>query len=480
MLRRRMGSSDGPRMRLVLCLAALALVAVACGSQRSTDDFAAVYAGFQGDDVASEPGQTPGTTAPTAQDPGGDSGPAQDTGSEGATSGATTPAGQDQQSAGEGTAQPGAGAEQGSRGGSASGEPIRIASVGTTSGPVGAAIGAGVPAVQAWAAHVNANGGIGGRPIEVLTADDGGDPSRHRAIVQEMVERRGVIAFVYNPAALSGQSAVDYLERERVPVIGSEGGNPWFHTSPMMFAQMATDHVLADSFAKQIAAMTDLRKIAIFPCAEIQSCTTATRAEAFEAQGFDVVMHQPASLASTSYASQCQSAQNRGAEIMLLGMDGQSVMRFADNCSSIGFEPLWGIVGQAVIDAHLEKPNLDGAVVATPVAPWFEDRVPGVGEFIQAMSTYAPAAPRNGAAMQGWVAAKLFEAAVRGADDPTTSEGVLNGLYGLNGNDLGGLTYPMTFSPDDENHSHRNQPCWYAAEIQSGQFVSRDGGKRHC
>jgi branched-chain amino acid transport system substrate-binding protein len=248
----------------------------------------------------------------------------------------------------------------------------------------------------------------------------------------------------------------------------------------MMFAQMATDHILADSFAKQMAAMTDKRTIAIFPCAEIQSCSTATRSAAFEAEGFRVVMNQPASLASTSYTSQCQTASNRGAEIMLLGMDGQSVMRFADNCSSIGFEPQWGIVGQAVIDAHATKPNLDGALVATPVAPWFEERVPAVSEFIGAMSTFAPAAARNGAAMQGWTSAKLFEAAARATDDPTTPEGILAGLYALDGDDLGGLTYPMAFSPDDANHSHRIRSCWYAAQISGGQFVSPDGGRRHC
>ena len=82
---------------------------------------------------------------------------------------------------------------------------VVIGSVGTLSGPAGATIGQVATGVQVWARFINKRGGVRGHPVRLITQDDGGDPARHRAIVQDLVESRHVIAFVGNPEALTGQ-----------------------------------------------------------------------------------------------------------------------------------------------------------------------------------------------------------------------------------------------------------------------------------
>jgi branched-chain amino acid transport system substrate-binding protein len=47
--------------------------------------------------------------------------------------------------------------------------------------------------------------------------------------------------------------------------------------------------------------------------------------------------------------------------------------------------------------------------------------------------------------MQGWVATQLFEDAAANVPDPTTSHAILNGLWTIRNDDLGGTTYPLTF-----------------------------------
>jgi branched-chain amino acid transport system substrate-binding protein len=93
----------------------------------------------------------------------------------------------------------------------------------------------GLHALRAWVAATNAAGGLGGHEVRLEVADDGADPARHRALIQEFVERRGVVAFVYNAAVFSGQASVDYLEQRRIPVVGGSGTEPWYATSPMFF-----------------------------------------------------------------------------------------------------------------------------------------------------------------------------------------------------------------------------------------------------
>jgi branched-chain amino acid transport system substrate-binding protein len=369
------------------------------------------------------------------------------------------------------------------RGGVARGEPIRLGSVGTTSGPIGGALAPGVRAAQAWAAWVNANGGIDGHPVELVVADDGGDPARHRSLVQQFVEDRGVVAFLHTTAALSGQSAVTYLEGKKVPVVGSEGGSPWFLTSPMYFPQMPSDTRLASSFGNLMAELgrpKGFTKVAIVSCAEAQGCASATTAEGFTQAGLEIVYRSRASLAQPDYTAPCLAAKNEGAQMMFVALDGQANQRLADNCAAVDFRPLLVHSAQSTSPAELTRPSMNGAYVGQSTAPWFQTSIPAVAEFDRVMKAYAPSVVPDGSAIQGWVSARLIEAALRKAADPTTSAGILQGLYAIQGDDLGGLTYPISFRQGASNNAGVMPACYWLVKVDRGAFVSPDGGQRHC
>src|SRR5262245_63627784 len=96
------------------------------------------------------------------------------------------------------------------------------------------------------------------------------------------------------------------------------------------------------------------------------------------------------------------------------------------------------------------------------------------------MKTYAPGIVPDGSSIQGWVSARLLEAALRKATDPTTSAGILAGLYAIHGDDLGGLTYPISFTQGAANNAGNMPACYWVVKVQHGAFVSPDGGQRHC
>ena len=82
------------------------------------------------------------------------------------------------------------------------------------------------------------HGGLNGHPVRLIVYDDGADPARSRAQVQEAVERQRVVAFLQMSQPLSGESNVDYITAKRIPVIGTETGSPWvYDRSPMYFPQ---------------------------------------------------------------------------------------------------------------------------------------------------------------------------------------------------------------------------------------------------
>ncbi len=123
--------------------------------------------------------------------------------------------------------------------------PVVLASVGTYSGPIGTVLTPMLQATQAWVNTANARGGLNGHPVQLIVYDDGGDPAKSRAQVQEAVEKRRAIAFVQMGQPITGQCCIDYITAKRIPVIGSETGSPWFYdTSPMYFPQTGSGELL--------------------------------------------------------------------------------------------------------------------------------------------------------------------------------------------------------------------------------------------
>ena len=94
--------------------------------------------------------------------------------------------------------------------------------------------------LQIWAKWVNSKGGVNGHEVQLFSADDAGDGARHRALVQDLVESKGVLAFVSQPSTVAGRSSVEYLNAKRVPVIGLQAGESWAYESPMFFPQAPT------------------------------------------------------------------------------------------------------------------------------------------------------------------------------------------------------------------------------------------------
>jgi branched-chain amino acid transport system substrate-binding protein len=73
---------------------------------------------------------------------------------------------------------------------------------------------------------------------------------------------------------------------------------------------------------------------------------------------------------------------------------------------------------------------------------------------------------KNQKFVQGWVAASIMVEGIKLADDPTTGEGIREGLEKIQNLEFGGLAAPVSFSAD--NHAGTNQIR--LAEVKNGKF----------
>jgi branched-chain amino acid transport system substrate-binding protein len=342
----------------------------------------------------------------------------------------------------------------------------------------------GPKAVQAWVVWTNATrGGIDCHPLKYIVLDDHGDPAVNQSEAQQLVEQDHAIAIVHPTGALGGAGSVSYLAQKGIPVIGDGGSGYGDGTSPTFFPQMAVGAPLYTSTIGAAATMSGGRgngsKLGAVYCIEISICSGigAAARQLGPTFGFAVAYTAGASLAAPDYTSNCQAARQAGVQTLVIGLDGNSIERFARSCASINYHPTYLGISYTVYLSMAPDPNLDGMGVGELTLPWLATNNPAVAQFRSVIKQYAPGVALGPTALAGWASAKVFELATQQIPDPPTSRGILDGLWSIKNNDLGGLTIPLTYV--------RNQPttppgCWWLVQIKGGQFTMPDGGQRHC
>ena len=379
-------------------------------------------------------------------------------------------------------AAPGTPSSPGAPAGPATKSPIAVGSVATLSGPLGAFTKDYIFSVGVWVKWKNAHGGLAGHPIRHLVADDGGDPARYNAAVRQMVEEQGAIAFIHNTIGFAGGD-FSYVDQKRVPVIGHEGGIDQAYDNAMVFTPAPSGSTYAYSAANAFASIAipaGHKKLGVLACSDVKLCDTFDKVltgPETKALGFELVYHARPSLTQPDYTGECISARQAGADIIVETLDNNSMLRVARSCARQGYHPTWGYFDNVTLPSVAQDPNTEGGIVAVKAAPWVGTDLPGLAEIHQAFAEAAPGVEVNAAHVNGWVSAKAFELAAKNLPDKPTNEDVLNGLWSINGDTLGGLTYPLHF-PKMGNSPKK--ACWGAVVIHNQKFLAPNGSALTC
>ncbi|HET9772877.1 MAG TPA: ABC transporter substrate-binding protein [Acidimicrobiia bacterium] len=412
----------------------------------------------------------------------GSSGGGRGVGGAGATAGGSTAPGGSAGSSGAAAGKPGA-ATPGTPGPStplpgAGGKKSEIlfGSFGAESGVLGAVSGPAPPAIRAWAAYINAKGGINGHPVRVILGDDNADPSRTLALVRQMVERDKVIAF-FNDYSFTLSAATKYLEEKRIPVVGTIGGDVVGDHSPMVFHPLVgPDKGQAWGFLLTIATQTDKKKLALIYCREANTC--AVQMQSFKKllpwNGLTSVYEAQVSLAQPDYTAEMLQAQRAGAEVIVSLVDSASVARLAQSAHRQGYNPIFSgtyNLNQDLIYAGGK--DVEGLLLTSRTPPW--DSSPRLQFYRDAMDRYQPKAYRGDLGGGVFVVGKLIEEKIGPfiSEPPTTAQ-ILEGLFALSNEKLGGLLPGVGFV--DGEHFGTNQ-CVVPVKLTGGKFVAHDAAE---
>ena len=305
--------------------------------------------------------------------------------------------------------------------------------------------------IEAYFKATNAQGGVNGRSLKLVTRDDGYEPEKAAAAVKSLIHEDKVFALVGAVGTPTGLAALPVITAEKVPLVGMFTGaqglrEPFnrqiFHVRASYFDE--TERIV------QHLTTTGTKKIAIFyqndayGKAGLEGVTRALNKrslkpvaiEAFERNTVDVgaalttiLPTQPEAVIQIGAYKACAAFIK---ESRAKGYGGQFF-----NVSFVGSKALADELG----------PVGSGVVISQVVPFPYSQSVPIVREYQQRM-TEAGQKEFDFSSMEGFLMAKVFVEGVKRAGRSLTREGLINGLESMNAVNLGGFN--ITYSA--KNH----------------------------
>lgn len=175
-------------------------------------------------------------------------------------------------------------------GGEAAGAPIVVGQSCDLSGPTGARTQEYVKGVDAYLAHVNANGGVYGRPVKLVRYDDGFNAARGLENGKRLAEQDGAMLFFAMGSAPVTAAVLPYAREKGIPVFGSlSGADSLRQPHPMLFHLRASFGEEIDRLAAYLATLGMKRVAAIAADLPIGNDGVAALEQSARTHGLEIV-----------------------------------------------------------------------------------------------------------------------------------------------------------------------------------------------
>lgn len=114
-------------------------------------------------------------------------------------------------------------------------DKIKVGMIADLTGPIAFVGQEASSGVKLYLQHVNDQGGVHGRKIELIVEDDGYKPPRTVAAFRKLLDRDGVFCFAGNVGSSTTMATFPLIKRERVPLIGPANFNSAMFTPPKRY-----------------------------------------------------------------------------------------------------------------------------------------------------------------------------------------------------------------------------------------------------
>ena len=335
-------------------------------------------------------------------------------------------------------------------------------------------------------ARANEAGGIAGRKVTLVTADDGYEPAKTSAAVARLHEVDGVIGYVGNVGTPTAAVALPYALKNHMLCFGAFTGAGSLRATP-------PDRYVFNyrpSYAEETeAAVNYLVRVRGIPPGEI---AVFAQQDGYGDSGFNGVTKALRALGSATASSTLRlnytrnSLDLRSALAALAAHPGKiravvmiasyrPAAKFIENVRPKNPNVIFtnvSFVGSSALADELKLlgPRFMDDVMVTQTVPSITGFSTIALEYKTALERYSPGEAPENDSFEGYVDGKLMVEAQRRAGRDLSTEQLVSTLENLRGLDLG-LGTPLSFSTSEHQASHR---IWGTQLTREGTYKAID------
>jgi ABC-type branched-subunit amino acid transport system substrate-binding protein len=329
---------------------------------------------------------------------------------------------------------------------------ITLGQIATISGPVPGLGSSAQAAVQAHVAYRNAVGGVCGRQIELVTADDGNDNGRFRSILTEMEPRVLGIAGIFAGADAGG---ADVAEATGIPILGA-ASSTLMQQAPTMF-DIDPPPANPAPFIGKFRHLFDqgVRTAAVVTLAAAPAVEELDQQQSLiEAAGIEVVSRQILPVTTLSFDSAARAVANSKAHYLFFLAASDHDAAMARAMRDTGYTPMFEeyLTGYGSNYVDLAGAAAEGTTSWIRTLPAEDGGAnPEQAAFQEWMASTAPDAPADVFASDAWAATKLFLDSLEELTGPISRQALSAHVGSLTAYDAGGFLGPIDLAAEVTN-----------------------------
>jgi branched-chain amino acid transport system substrate-binding protein len=350
---------------------------------------------------------------------------------------------------------------------------IVIGSCAPLTGPTGAIGHDLVSGAQAYLDYVNDSGGVHGRKIVLVSADDGVDPGEAPVCYRKVISRPAfAIAFVVGTQ--TALRLVPLADRDKIPVVGLAAG-----------AEALSDPVRRDIFYVRASYVTETHQIIDRVWSDLQMHSIGViypddpfGASVLESATSSIQSHGGALAAASSYTRMGTSfdrttsvVRKAGAQAVLVVGPYGTVASIIRHCHLQGWHPIFLTLSYVGTDEFIgiAGDDAEGVVITQVVPPSYETSLPAVALYHKYLAKYQPDAKPTFAGLEGFVQAVVLVEGIKRAGHDITRAKLAQALESLRNFDLGiGSGEKLNYSATD----HQGLATVIPTVVRGGRAVA--------
>ncbi len=334
--------------------------------------------------------------------------------------------------------------------------------------------------------QVNDTGGVAGRRIKLMTADDGYEPTRTANAVEQLHLSSDVMGYVGNVGTPTAAVALPYALQNHMLFFGAFTGAESLRTTP-------PDRYVFNyrpSYAEETAAVVQyLVKVRGIPP---QAIAVFAQADGFGDSGYNGVVKAMRALGAPSAKSTLRMnyvrnsldltdalrtlhARQRKIRAVVMVASYRPAAKFIEKVRPENPDLIFtnvSFVGSTALadELRLLGPTYMDNVIVTQTVPAVSGYSTVAMEYRAALQRYFPGEAPDYVSFEGFVDGRLLVEGLRRVGHDLSTESLVNTLEKMQGLELG-LGTPVSFGPSEHQASHR---IWATQLERTGNYKALD------